>query len=929
MAVIEFLRTIRTRCLAYSVHLVAILVALGLMAAPPSWAAVRANKAAHANEAARTNNEAVLANRGGPTNEIVPGGPSIGPLCAVSPSSPVGVPAGGTVSFQASNCGSGALTWQVSGEGSIDRSGNYTAPASVRAQNQSRGCQELPNNSPFNIPVDQLPVDPHSSLWLTRISEDGPEYPSYHHIRFFPEQEGFYDNPVDGTTPQELMHFLYADRSNGYQDTDFPIPTQRNLLMEGGASIDAMSGIDRHLFAMNKSTCEDTEIYNLYVDFRTLSFTPGNPTGVRWTTNTVWPIPQDYQVIISGATGSWAAANGTWRMTLTGSNSGTLPFNSTGWGAAPSSTLMSPTNNGCQTCNSAGGQKFHPNSYAMLGGVDAASMPIGALSLKLEEWYAATRAGRSDLGHAIRTTLSNAYLSARNIWPAAGYANYQDILTGATNQSNPTFTALSDISALYSPCDNYTYTTGCQFHIVIFGLTGAWAAANGDQAATAVDNYHFTVAALNTTTWGPFPAGYGVYFVPDVLPYGATIRLQASFDVDTFCSSTDLDDWCPYAKVYLRTLQKYGMVIADGTVPSDNWDNGVIASEFHPNVLVDAAENLRSASSLQPIEPLLEVVNRASQQLSTNLSNYLVTNTNRTTVTVCGTAGCASNDVILQGTTIGTDRERLAMAAGVSYPLNVWVNGNINQHLTYSMDTGISGAYVSSSGVVTMPNCPSKQQGTVTVTSLADPDALPLYIEVMCLPKSSDGGYRLALGNYSGDYVDSTGKTWWGSWANNGFNNAYEAPGLGWGFQNGSWQGYSQCQNDTWTGTDSELYSRSTNANEDTRVDVILPNGTYNLTLYGEPGFGGFGGGETCGNTAGQNVYDWQVQGQTAGSWLDGYVLAGNQPYRGYTLNAMASVTDNALVTVGRLRLPTTYGMSWSSLLIKASTPARVPPQHQ
>lgn len=565
----------------------------------------------------------------------------------------------------------------------------------------------------------------------------------------------------------------------------------------------------------------------------------------------------------------------------------------------------------------------------MLGGVDAASMPMGALSLKLEEWYAATRAGRSDLGHAIRTTMSNSYLSARNIWPAAGFANAGDILTAATNRNAPVFTALSDISALYLPCDQYTYTTGCQFHVVIFGLTGAWAAANGDQTASAIDSYHFSIPALNSTLWGPLTAGYGVYFVPDFVPYGATIRLKASFDLDQLCTSTSLDDWCPYAKVYLRTLQKYGMVVADGTIPADNWDNTTVSSEFHPKVLLDATHNLNTATVLQPIEPLLEVVNRASQQLSGNLSNYLVTNTNRNTVTVCGTSGCASNDVILQGTTIGTDRERLTMVGGVSYQLKVWVNGNVNQHVTYSMDSGISGAFVSSSGLVSMPYCPTKERGMITVTSLADPDALPLFIEVACLPRSPDGAYRLALGKWDGDYLDSTGRTWWGSWGSMGFNNSFEAPGLWWGTQNGTWQGYGMCANDAWTGTDSQLYSRSTDTGEDTRVEVIVPNGTYNLTLYGEPGFGGFGPGETCGNSAGQNVYDWQVQGQTVGSWLDGYVLAGNQQYRGYTLNAQASVSDNILVTTGRVRVPSTYGMSWSSLLIRPNVPGRVPPQGQ
>ena len=64
-------------------------------------------------------------------------------------------------------------------------------------------------------------------------------------------------------------------------------------------------------------------------------------------------------------------------------------------------------------------------------------MAIGALLVKLEEWYAATQAGRTDLGHAIRTTMSNSYLSSRNTWPATLYA------TGAAGTLTPT-TAVSN-----------------------------------------------------------------------------------------------------------------------------------------------------------------------------------------------------------------------------------------------------------------------------------------------------------------------------------------------------------------------------------------------------------------------------------------------------------------------------------------------------
>ncbi|HLY64354.1 MAG TPA: Ig domain-containing protein [Chloroflexota bacterium] len=840
--------------------------------------------------------------------------------CILVPNSPVALPAGGSYGFSAVGCGTG-VTWSVTGEGTITQSGVYYAPTSEHVHNQDRGCQVSPNNSVFNAPVDTLPVDPHSQRWLARAAEDGEQYQvPYHNLKFYPEIITFFQNVVNSNSQQQLMHFYYPVASNGYQDTYFPMPPQRTAVMESGANMDPGGGYDRHLFTTSSGDCTTTEIYNQYVDFSAVTFTPGSPTRVTWNTNTVWNMPQLYQVVITGATGQWNNANGTWRMTLTGNNSGTLPFDSSQWGPPPSGTVMSSLPNGCPNCNSQGGQKFSPGSYAQLGGVDAAGMPIGALSVKMEEWYAATRAGRSDLGHAIRTTMSNNYLSSRAIWPAGLYALWvagtRTQITAAGNGNPTILTSATDLSTSH-PCDNYTFTAGCQFNVNIFGVaSGSWMAINGDWQATAIDNTHYSIP-LDSSQFGTFP---GASFVFDFFPYGASLRLKSSLDLNQLCTSTDLNDWCPYAKVYLNTIKKYGLVVADGTVPADNWDSSVIASEFHPNVLIDAATAIRGWSGMQPIENYLEVVDRSSQQVYSDLGRYQASNVNRTTISACGSSGCSSTDILLQGTTIGTDHERLMMAAGAQYQLNVWTHGNTSNSLSYAIDQGIPGASVSSSGMLTMPNCLSKQKGMVTVTSSSDSDALPLYIEVGCLPVSADGGYRLALGNYSGDYVDSNRNTWWGSWANYPFDDFYEAPGLWWGGQTGSWQGFGPCSNDAWGGTDSQLYSRSTSFFGDTKVELILPNGNYNVTLYGEPGFGGLGPNNTCGNTANHNVYDWVVQGQTMGSWLDGYVLAGNQPYNGYTLTAQTTVSDNTFDTIGRMRLPSVYGMSWSSLLVAPVT---------
>ena len=170
-------------------------------------------------------------------------------------------------------------------------------------------------------------------------------------------------------------------------------------------------------------------------------------------------------------------------------------------------------------------------------------------------------------------------------------------------------------------------------------------------------------------------------------------------------------------------------------------------------------------------------------------------------------------DLLPQGTTIGADKERLTIAGGTNYQLNVWVNGNVNTSVNYAIDSGIIGASVSSSGLLSIPNCIMQQWATLTVTSAVDSNALPLYISVACLPVSSDGSIRIAFGNYSGNYTDSSGFTWWGAWntsgPNSGFNSWYQTAGVLIGTQLGSWEGAGLCVNDTWSGTDSQLYSRS------------------------------------------------------------------------------------------------------------------------
>ena len=215
------------------------------------------------------------------------------------PNTPQGVNSGGSISFTASGFGTG-LSCNVTGVGTclaVGTTVTYNAPASVTVQNQARGCQELPNSSPFNIPVNTLPVDPHSARWLARVAEDGTQYFTYHNLKLYPELINFYDNVVDNTTPTQVMNFYYG---GAFQGAPFPMPPEKSFLMESGRLSDATSGADRHWFSINKTTCQENESYNLYFDFQSSSFTPGNPTRISWMTHTIWPMPENYLVYVYG-----------------------------------------------------------------------------------------------------------------------------------------------------------------------------------------------------------------------------------------------------------------------------------------------------------------------------------------------------------------------------------------------------------------------------------------------------------------------------------------------------------------------------------------------------------------------------------------------------------------------------------------------------
>lgn len=859
----------------------------------------------------------------------------LGQCRITSDRTPPAVDAGDTHTFTAS-CS--RPVWSVSGPGSIDpSSGVYTAPTTVWAQDVSRGWQMLPADSVYKLPINTLPLDSRSSYWIQRVADDHPGNMAYHQWKVgWPGVVSFYDNVVNNSTPTQLMHFYYSRLSGPWQDTAFPIPLPPNNYTQDGWSQDISDGHDNHFFAVNSQTGENTEMYGFYPDFQTATITPGNPTSIAYTTHAIRTMPNPLRIYIGGITGGCSILNGNYLATVVSQVPGasgvlTVPVNTTGLTCTSGAPKVSGSNMNCPLCNSQSGQHWFPASNAITGGTDAGGSPIGASGIHIQEWWNVVQQNILDpacncvtLGHALRTTLSNSYISPRNLWPAVmgntvtgGHPNM--ILLSATTGATTTFTIAgnncSGVSFLQCqlPCSGFTYTVGCTFRIVVGNYnpyTGAWAAANGNWVATAVSNTSFSIP-LNSTGFQTLPAN-GT-FIFDWLPYGAHIRLKSSFNVAGFCSPTALTDKCPYEKAILNTLQVYGMVLLDGTVPGDNWESGIVTSEFDPDQLSDATYDLRHNAAFQNVEQYFEVADASRQQVNfqpyTDPANQIgLSNHNRVTVTVSSSGYYpASIDVQLQGTAVGTDRERISMVTGTTYQINSWVTGNVDTAVTYAMSPTVLGASISGSGLITAPSSLSAlTKTTVTISSVADSTA-NAYIDVYFIPVSRDGSIRLNFGQHATSYTDHLGNVWWGQNVTRAFNSTYEiGDGIGFAILNGTWWGHSA----SWSGTtDAQLYAQSTSAENDTNLTIIVPNGNYNLTLYGEPGYGN--------SAPGHNVYDVEIQGAVASSYNDGFLLAGGI-YKPYTAAYSATVSNGVLQFNGRIREWDTngYGMSLSSLII-------------
>ena len=670
-----------------------------------------------------------------------------------SDSVPPAITAGGTHRFTANQ----AVNWSVTGAGTIDSNGLYQAPAIVRPKNQSRGCQLLPNNNAYNTRVDGLPVHPRSAQWLQRAIGYGPTTSRYHTLNPGVKAPvfGFYDNVVDNSTPLQNMWEYYRDPFNGVQ---MPMPFDASKIAQAFWNYPTDDGRDHHVLRINKDTCLDYEQYQRYQDFSNPVFTPGNPTRVSYTTNQLAPSATPMLVVVAGGTGCWAAANGNWLAQVIDLTHIALPVNTSACGApSPVPYLCSNAAVTCgpttQNINTQAADVFFPNSNTVVWGADAGRSPISATSLHSQEWYdavqtciAAGNCATADVGHALRTTLSNGDLSSYYVWPAIGGAGGVGGSYASNGHWDPArgttiFTITGSISAI-APCPGWVATPGCHFQILFMqqkadgtysgSFTGSWAALNNSgpfdaaaMQATVIDNTHFSVA-VDSSSWGVQTPQFGHYYY-DFIPDGAHFRLRSSFSNASVCTT---QSWCPYAQVLLNTLKHYGFVLLDGTIPGYNWDMGRVNSEFNTRDMALADINLYNYFNnlSHPFDRVIEVVDNRSLRVNHNDRHDLTTTSiDRVTVTATTASGRTSVDILPLGTTVGVFPELISIATGSTYQFRPWVNNNHNKNVTYSMPNDIPGLSISSTGLLTAPPLGTMYtlipSTIVTITSEADPSA--------------------------------------------------------------------------------------------------------------------------------------------------------------------------------------------------------------
>lgn len=279
-------------------------------------------------------------------------------------------------------------------------------------------------------------------------------------------------------------------------------------------------------------------------------------------------------------------------------------------------------------------------------------------------------------------------------------------------------------------------------------------------------------------------------------PYGTRFRLFAG-------ASINIGNLTPiqqqYAQTMITALKEYGLVVADIGFTL----NAAVDDETNLNPDIQAALDALG-SQIHAYD--LEAVDLSS--LETSVSSYKATGSPAPTPAVM----------------VGTPSTYVNIQAGISdYQLESWVNGTMNQTVSWSIESGNIGT-VTPSGNYTPPAAVSGiVSGMLKVTSEQDPQAFT-RVMVRVLPS---GPIRVIAGNRTSTVTDKLGQVWQPNLVLSGGDlRAYGGDYPGWPTPANAIQA-----------TQLPIYqSFAYTYGNDLVTNLIVPNGTYNLRLmFGEP----------------------------------------------------------------------------------------------
>ena len=118
------------------------------------------------------------------------------------------------------------------------------------------GCPIFPTDSVWNTPVDHLPVDSHSSAYITSIGSDKGIHPDFGSGLWEGAPIGIPYNIVPGTQSKVKVTFGYDDESD---PGPYPIPP--NAEIEGGYDSEG----DRHILVIDRDNCILYETWSTYL----------------------------------------------------------------------------------------------------------------------------------------------------------------------------------------------------------------------------------------------------------------------------------------------------------------------------------------------------------------------------------------------------------------------------------------------------------------------------------------------------------------------------------------------------------------------------------------------------------------------------------------------------------------------------------------